>query len=433
LQLPVGHPKTQSGAAPIDNHPGSRKYPWFENLGTRAMTEQQSGSEKEPMTVGTFLRLVQTLPPERISSIPVESLPDNIPSNIAHQLPSATRQAVDSLLLSANSYHLARRLQEEDAYGKPVVEALDRARSSGETANIRIFKDKILSMVSMLQDYQRNKKTYPIALFSKNIVNVNDLLIDVRSQLASVYRTIELLQSIEAKNEADARRFELAKQQLEKQRETIERLLSEYYIFRIKIMARAINEKRKAVEEEETRNAHIPELLAELRGKLEELRTFWKRTLNPNKTASQALEIQQQISDLMNEMKQNEVVISETDLTLWLDAIVDASINAQSVQRSSRAVRDARISLYFLLTMYCRKQEESALQIAQNPFMHVEPEKAIRYVLLSEQFILDYFANKKKDTTAWLSGAAKSRIDELDRLQKDLLSELRRANKIAAK
>jgi hypothetical protein len=397
------------------------------------MTEQQSGSEKEPMTVGTFLRLVQTLPPERISSIPVESLPDNIPSNIAHQLPSATRQAIDSLLLAANSYHLARRLQEEGVYGKPIVAALDRARSSGETANIRIFKDKILNMVSMLQDYQRIRKPYPIALFSKNIVNVNDLLIDVRSQLASVCRTIELLNSIEAKNEADARRFELAKQQLEKQRETIERLLSEYYIFRIKIMARAIHEKRKAVEEEEPRNAHIPKLLAELRGKLEGSRTFWKRTLNPNKTANQALEIQQQISDLMNEMKQNEVVISETDLTLWLDAIVDASINAQLVQRSSRAVRDARISLYFLLTMYCRKQEESALQIAQNPFMHVEPEKAIRYVLRSEQFILDYFANKKKDTTAWLSGAAKSRIDELDRLQKDLLSELRRANKIAAR
>ncbi|MEA3412080.1 MAG: hypothetical protein U9R74_11160 [Pseudomonadota bacterium] len=397
------------------------------------MTEQQSGSDKEPMTVGTFLRLVQTLPPERISSIPVESLPDNIPSNIAHQLPSSSRQAVESLLLAANSYHLARRLKDEDAYGKDIVEALDRARSSGETANIRIFKDKILNMVSMLQDYQRNKKSYPIALFSKNIVSVNDLLIDVRSQLASVYKTIEVLKSVEAKSEADATRFELAIQQLQKQSETIERLLSEYYIFRIKIMARAINEKRKAVEEEETRNAHIPQLLAELRSKLEVSRTFWKRKLKPRKTGDQALEIQQQISDLMNEMKQNEVVISETDLTLWLDAIVDASINPQSVQRASRPVRDARISLYFLLTMYCRKQEESALQIAQNPFMHVEPEKAIQYVLLSEQFILDYFANKKKDTTAWLSGAAKSKIDELDRLQKDLLSELRRANKIAAR
>jgi len=397
------------------------------------MTEQQSGSEKEPMTVGTFLRLVQTLPPERISSIPVESLPDHIPSNIAHQLPSSSRQAVESLLLAANSYHLARRLKDEDAYGKDIVEALDRARSSGETANIRIFKDKILNMVSMLRDYQRNKKPYPIALFSKNIVGVNDLLIDVRSQLASVYKTIEVLKSVEAKSEADATRFELAIQQLQRQSETIERLLSEYYIFRIKIMARAINEKRKAVEEEETRNAHIPQLLAELRSKLELSRTFWKRKLKPRKTGDQALEIQQQISDLMNEMKQNEVVISETDLTLWLDAIVDASINRQSVQRASRPVRDARISLYFLLTMYCRKQEESALQIAQNPFMHVEPEKAIQYVLLSEQFILDYFANKKKDTSAWLSGAAKSKIDELDRLQKDLLSELRRANKIAAR
>ena len=54
-------------------------------------------------------------------------------------------------------------------------------------------------------------------------------------------------------------------------------------------------------------------------------------------------------------------------------------------------------------------------------------------MLKSEQFILDYFANKKKDTTAWLSGAAKVKIEDLDGLEKEILTELRRTTKIHRK
>ena len=48
---------------------------------------------------------------------------------------------------------------------------------------------------------------------------------------------------------------------------------------------------------------------------------------------------------------------------------------------------------------------------------------------MSEQFILNYFTKKKNTATAWLSGAAESKIAELDQLQKDILVELRRASK----
>ena len=65
------------------------------------------------------------------------------------------------------------------------------------------------------------------------------------------------------------------------------------------------------------------------------------------------------------------------------------------------------------------------------PFIHQinDPEKAIKFVLMSEQFILNYFTKKKNTATAWLSGAAESKIAELDQLQKDILTELRKASK----
>jgi hypothetical protein len=380
-----------------------------------------------PMSLDDFVEILRSLSPEKIADIPVDQIPENLPANLAEQFPVVTRGAVENLLLAANSYHLSRRLDDERRYGKEVVGALDKARFSGDTASIRVFKDKIMNMVTMLQAYQRNPKKHNIALFVNNIEHINDLLIDVRSEQVAVFKAHQLLEDTRA--ETDRARFAEAITQLDKQREYIDVLLGEYYILRLKIMSRSINEKRRQVEAQERANADLPQLIAELRKQLDQSQSVWRRTLNRGKAQEESKDLQDQITELVQEMNANEVVISENDLTLWLDTIVDASLNDHSKGRIERPARDARMSLYHLLNTFCRKQEDSALQIAQNPFLRVEPEKAIRYVLMSEQFILNYFANKKKDTTAWLSGAAQAKIGELDLLEKDILSELRRSTK----
>jgi hypothetical protein len=397
------------------------------------MAAPQTASIAGPLTVESFLRLIRSLPPEQIARIPVEHLPENVPANIAQHLPAPSRQAVENLLLAANSYHLARRMRDEKTYGKAVVNALDRAKLSGDTANVRVFKDKILALLTMLQESQRERGKHPLGLFVKNIGHINTLLVDVRSEVVTIYNAARVLREARPANEDDEVRFARALKRLEEQNEAVEKLLAEYYIFRLKIMSRAIAAKRREIEEEERKNAHIPQQIERLRKQLEETRSFWRRTLNPRKSEEEAREIQQQIAELIHELEANEVVISENELTDWLDALVDASINEYARPRITRMSRDFRVTLYFLLNTYCRKQEESAYQIAQNPFIQVDPEKAIRYVLLSEQFILDYFANKKKDTATWLAGAAKSKIQELDRLEKEILAELRRSSKLMAK
>lgn len=397
------------------------------------MATPQPAPDGGPLTVESFLRLIRSLPPEQIARIPVEHLPENVPANIAQHLPAASRQAVENLLLAANSYHLARRMRDEKTYGKTVVDALDRAKLSGDTANVRVFKDKILALLTMLQESQRERGKYSLQLFVKNIAHINTLLVDIRSEIVTIYDAAQVLRAARPANDADRERFRQAIQRLEAQNESIEKLLAEYYIFRLKIMARAISAKRREIEEEERKNAHIPQQVERLRKQLEQTRSFWRRTLNPRKSDEEARGLQQQIAELIHELEANEVVISENELTDWLDALVDASINEYARPRISRIGRELRMSLYFLLNTYCRKQEESAYQIAQNPFIQVDPEKAIRYVLLSEQFILDYFANKKKDTATWLAGAAKTKIQELDRLEKEILAELRRSSRLMAK
>ncbi len=385
------------------------------------------------LSLEVFYRLVKTLPPDKISAIPVEKLPPNIPVNLTEKIPLASRQAVEGLLLAANSYYLSRQLKDQETYGEDVVFALDKARAAASSASIRVFKNKVLNLINLLEEHQRNKTEFRFSTFGKNLVSINDLLIDVRSEQKNILKTTEVLEKTTPANKEDKARFAEANVQLRTQFESIERLLGEYYLLRLKINTRVINAKRRQIMAQEQSIIGMQQELATLRGRLETSQTFWRRTLDRRHTKLEYENLQARITEVAQEINAKEVVISEQELTNWLDTIVDASLNPYSFKRISEPARQARIALYYLLNKFCSIQEGSALQIAQNPFLQVNPEEAIKFVLKSEQFILDYFANKKKDNTAWLSGAARARIADLDDMQKDILKELRRASKIHRK
>ena len=393
------------------------------------MTTQISTDFEAPLSLKQFLKLLQTLPPSRISELPIEQLPSNIPSDISEKVPIASRSAVDDLIMEANSFHLKRRMRDQETYGDNVVAALDKAKTTSGSANLRVFKNKILLLVDMLQKAQNGTKKVTNETFVKHIGAINNLLIDVRSETIQLHEKLAILDNVKPANDDDKERIEYSKKLLFKQTTTVGKILSEYYILRLKVLARAIHQKRKLIETREATTKEKQQKLDILREQLDEVQTLWKRTMKRKQTKDDTKEVQQQIYELINEIKASEVVIAEDDLILWLDAIVEASLNEESKKRVSNSLRQARISLYYLLNKFCASQEESALQIAQNPFIQVDPEKAIKFVLMSEQFILNYFTKKKNTATSWLSGTAETKLAELDQLQKDILIELRRASK----
>ncbi len=393
------------------------------------MTVQATTEIKGPLSLQQFIKLLQKLPPSRIAELPIERLPSNIPADISEKIPMGSRSAVDDLIMTANSFHLKRRMRDQESYGTHVVTALDKAKTASGSANLRVFKNKILLLVEMLQSAQRGTKKIGNDTFVKHISAINNLLIDVRSETISLHESINILQKTNPANNEDKKRFANSLHMLKKETNSVGKILSEYYILRLKVLARAIHQKRKLIETREETTQLKQRELDDLQSDLKETQTLWNRTMKRKKTVDDTKEVQQRIYDLVNEIKASEVVIAESDLILWLDAIVEASLNEDSKQRVLKSLRQARISLFYLLNKFCASQEASAIQIAKNPFIQVDPEKAIKFVLMSETFILNYFTKKKNTATAWLSGAAENKMVELDQLQKDILTELRRASK----
>ena len=384
---------------------------------------------KKVLSLQEFVELVQKLPPAKIAQLPLEILPANIPSDITEQVPAGSRGAVEDLLLSVNSMHLKNRMADIDTYGQDIVDAMDKARTSCGSNTLRVFKNKILHLIDLLQTSKQENKSIPENVLVGQIVAINNLLIDVRSESYSMSKTLEVLQKALPTSDKDKERFEALKTRISNAIKVTENTLAEYYILRLKLLSRTITEKRREIEANEKATEDFRQEVITLREELEKTKGIWNRTVNRKASLAEEEIVQKRIQELIADINAKETVISENDLILWLDTIVEASLNQTSFERVAKSLRTARISLYYLLNRFCKGQEESAIQIAQNPFIQVDPKEAIKFVLMSEKFILDYFTKKKNETTAWLSGAAENKIAELDALQKDILAELKRATR----
>ncbi len=385
--------------------------------------------DKKQLSLQQFVELVQKLPVEKIAQLPLETLPANIPSDITEQVPASARSAVEDLLLSINSAHLKKRMADVDNYGEEVVEAMDKARNSCSSNTLRVFKNKILRLINLLQSSKQEKKAVPEDVLVKQISSINNLLIDVRSESHTMSVTLEKLSKALPLTNVDKERFSALTARISNAIRVTENTLSEYYILRLKLLSKSIFDKRRIIEESDKETEENRKELLILREELEKTKGIWNRTIKRKSTLEEEEIVQARIQELINEINQKETIISENDLILWLDTIVEASLNKASHTRAAKSLRTARISLYYLLNRFCKAQEESAIQIAQNPFIQVDPKQAIQFMLMSEKFILDYFTKKKNEATAWLSGAAENKIAELDALQKDILAELKRASR----
>tara|TARA_R110002049_G_scaffold252264_1_gene427233 strand:- start:367823 stop:369022 length:1200 start_codon:yes stop_codon:yes gene_type:complete len=385
--------------------------------------------ERQPLTLQQFIGLIKKLSPAKIAQLPLEIIPTNIPADVAEHAPAGSRAAVEDLLMTINSAHLKKRIADVENYGEEIVSAMDKAKNSCTSNTLRVFKNKILTLIELLQASKKEAKVIPEKNLVNQLLSINNLLIDVRSESYSMVSTLDTLCAVKPNSEQDTKRFEALIKRIKTAVTVTENTLGEYYILRLKLLARIIAEKKKNIEAHEESSAEYKKELAILRDELDKTKGFWNRTVKRKSTLAEEEIVQNRIQELINQINQNETVISENDLILWLDTIVDASLNERSQARVAKSLRTARISLYYLLNRFCKGQEESAIQIAQNPFIQVDPEQAIRYMLMSEQFILDYFMKKKNEKTAWLSGAAENKIAELDNLQKEILAELKRATR----
>ncbi|WP_200176841.1 hypothetical protein [Ectothiorhodospira shaposhnikovii] len=378
--------------------------------------------------MGVFKKLVSALSPEELSRLPPEKLPENIPLDLVEDAPLYSRRALEDLILAANAFHLEARLAIQDHYGDEVMTALDKSKVVGNTANVKIFHNKLQDLETVHDQWREKENQALLERLGNGIRTLNALLLDVRAENSDTSLAAKLLRAQSAELEHEGM-FQQAISRLYRHSERIEGLLARFFRVRLDIVQHEMHGKLQQINSLDQQSEVLRQQIEHLRGELEETQTLWRRTIKKTQTNHQAEHLQARISALVTEQRAREVSISETQLTLWLDALVDTALHPRTRQTMPAQQSEARMALYALLNRYCQQQENSAMQIARNPFLQVDPAQAIRFMLLSEQFILDYFSKKRNETTAWISDVAQVRSDDLDGLERMILSELKRSSR----
>ncbi|HID83441.1 MAG TPA: hypothetical protein EYH06_01045 [Chromatiales bacterium] len=374
-----------------------------------------------------FRKVIADMSPAEIEMINPEKIPENIPSKFITKLPAETRKSVEDLVFSRNMRMIKLRQKIKSELGQETVAALDTSKHVSINGSINQIKNKLLDLKKIKQSKHYNLSNTIIAQKQIEFAMMNEKLIaEVRQEHAQASVALHTLKSKAIQNPAYSKLILPAHEKLRQHATISHQLISVFYLERLLACHYLMAKKLAAISKQDREDRADAEKIDQLNKELLASQSRVKRTFLRGKAQETREAIQKEISALSSKIKSNEVPVSDTDLTMWLDAVVDYSLYKNRKLRGHMILNKARNNLLQLLLRYCQNQETSALNIAKNPFLRANPEKVIQFTLKSEQFVLDYFNAKRIEVTTLLSLTAKERSNDLAEIENHILQHLKR-------
>lgn len=375
------------------------------------------------LTVDQFISMVRSMPLDKVASLPLETLPETIPAELIRNSPQPLRGVLERLSFDLNVHELREQQALEQQFGNQAAQALDKARGYEADIAIARLRQKIADTTPALEKWRAGKMTN--YAMSQTMHGLRKIVTDVHAERARMAKAELVISECLLNNPGRFEgRLRDALERLKNFSDKLDATLGEYHALQLEVAAADMNDKRRQINDSDLKKKDLLEELNALEEQLKRPTSMFSRLL-PWGAKKHEENIKHRISDLHQRIMSEEWVMAEGQLTRWLDAMVDASlyVNSPATQQN---LRQSRLNLFFLLNAFCEQQEAAAKQVARNPFIQVDPKKAIEYMLMSERFILDYFAKKRAEIIQWLGNAADSRLRALEHLEVDLISEMKR-------
>lgn len=388
-----------------------------------------SKSAPRTLTLQEFSLFVRKASPAQIAKLRPENLPDDIPDELLEEAPYETRGAIENLLFESNALHMNLQMDVEQQFGEQVSTATNLAKQEGHSRAHREFDGKVKTLVEIYNTSKTNPKVLKTDTAEQLRSDLRGLALDLRQESgAFAHAKGHLDHAIKASSEEKFNKlFETSKKAVITKFDKIMKSMNVYTYVRVLEVANDMEYVRDHINGLENEVGMLKQDAAEKR---EQLKNLTSSFISRHRNSKRIEEVQEEISETLDEINRKEVVISEEDMLDWLDVIVDANLSDTVVQRAERTIGTAKITLFSLLQKYCILQESGARQVAQNPFSQIDPKQSIQYMLRSEKFILDYFLKKRDQMTIWLGDAAEAKLKALDGIEDKVLKELKRNNKL---
>lgn len=375
--------------------------------------------------------LARKLTPHELSRLDINKLPAHIPPEKLRGAPQKNREVLHDLMVELEAKRTHEHVEDLHYFGKEIAIAFQKAESARAPAKGNVLGERLKELARQLHAWRKSRKlrdhssdNVDLEKLHEQIDEVGENVIELRDQVAVFNQAEYILKHKASQAGAAGARISDAIARLREKTSPAKCRLSQYYSLRLSICYQEMKDLRTAIEISYEQQSELGAQIESLRAELESKQTIWRKALRKYRSTDDFAEIQKQITCLVAEQRAVEVIVPEEKLQRWLDSIVDSSLDATSNTLSKNLLPTTRGQLYWLLTQYCHQQEASAKQIARNPFVQVNAEDAIQFLLLSEQFLLDYFVRRRNENPFWFSSAVEERRGALDGMLSDLMCEL---------
>lgn len=383
--------------------------------------------DRTAMSPDEFRQLLLETPAAEIRTIPLEQVPNNLPRGFTQGLPERLRQPTEDLLFDASAAQLAQRAELRERIGPEVQDALDLADAYARGDAFAYLRQQVAEIARMHKE-RDEADSIEMGLLRQHITSTTDLAEQIQRESRVVF---EARDRLIAHVEHSGGRDEAARSALEvlnAQARQLDAVLSQFFYVRVVIAASEMARLKERIDEMDHKFLSIQQ---QIDASLTQVKQLEEQISNPkNKKLAGTYRarmdhLNTKITALKGEQSLFEAIVSESSLLEWMDTFVNASISPSLNAKVTRFSQKVEHMMLDLLENYCARQEAAARRIARHPGMHANPAEMIQFLLRSEQFILNYFSEKRIKITDWLGSAAQQRLATLDGLEKNLLSELK--------
>jgi hypothetical protein len=374
------------------------------------------------LNIEEFTAMVRELSPTEMSKLPLDIMPETIPTQLIRNAPAPMRAVLEKMAFAASQAELRAVQRMDQALGATVLQAMDKARGYEADIAISRLQHRMEDLKPTLERWRNEKISHHS--MAQSMLILREEVRELQAERARQARAeVVLIQTLQNPG-GFAERLRQALDGIRSVSNKVDQSLGEYLVLQLEVSSADMAEKRTQISEADKVRAALFEELAHLEEQVKSP-SSWMARLMPWNSSKKEDFLRQQISDLYQRVMNEEWVMAESQLIRWLDVIVDASLYGNS-DAGQNTLRSARLNLFFLLNAFCEQQEAAAKKIARNPFVQTDPKQAIEYMLISERFILDYFAKKRAEVIEWLGNAADSRLQTLEGLEENLVIEMKR-------
>lgn len=381
--------------------------------------------EKPRIPLEVFAKMVHTLSAAELKALPPEKIPVQIPDDIIEDAPYEVKSVLEDLVFSAEAHLMAVRTEIESRFGVSAAEAVELSHKGGSATLNRMFKGRIRKLQMLHTRWEASESSSDLRVLIENIRQLDDLLPLIREEGTAITRGCTVLKNLMPEAGEFQSTFGESRESLVDALHEIDHCLGDYFVVRLMVMGVELQRTATRVQSMDSEVQQIDKDIRMLERNVQNIINVQK--VPDHKVAShpEIQDLRTQVAELQRQREGNDVLISEKDLIDWLDLIVDASLNPRGQIKLEGQTKDMRMALFQLLVRYCRSQEDAARQVANNPFSQADPEQTIRFMLKSEKFVLDYFANKRRSLTEWLGEAAQKKMDSLKSIEQNMLNTVK--------